>query len=106
MPNLTYIESDGTTHHVEARIDRSVMQIAVEHSVPGILADCGGSCSCGTCHAYVDAQWLDKLPPLSESEAFMLEAVPEPREGSRLCCQLPMRAELDGMVVRLPAEQL
>jgi 2Fe-2S ferredoxin len=106
MPTLTYIESNGATHHVEARIDRTVMQIAVEHSVPGILADCGGSCSCGTCHAYVDAQWRALLPPLSESEAFMLEAVPEPREGSRLCCQIPMRAELDGMVLRLPAEQL
>ena len=106
MPTLTYIESDGTTHSVEARLDRSVMQIAVEHSVPGILADCGGSCSCGTCHAYVDAQWLALLPAVTESEAFMLEAVPEPREGSRLCCQIPMRPELDGMVLRLPAEQL
>ena len=106
MATLTYIEYDGTTRRVEARLDRTVMQIAVEHSVPGILADCGGSCSCGTCHAYIDAPWRDLLPPIAESEAFMLEAVPEPREGSRLCCQLPMRAELDGMVVRLPAEQL
>lgn len=106
MPQLTYIEHDGTVHQVDARIDRTLMQIAVEHAVPGILADCGGSCSCGTCHAYIDVPWRDRLPPISESEAFMLEAVPEPREGSRLCCQLPMRAELDGMVIRLPAEQL
>ena len=106
MPRLTYIENDGTTFDVEARIGRTLMQIAVEHAVPGILADCGGSCSCGTCHAYIDDAWRAKLPPVSESEGFMLEAVPEPREGSRLCCQIPMQPELDGMIVRLPAEQL
>jgi ferredoxin, 2Fe-2S len=106
MATVTFIESSGEVHTVEARLDRTLMQIAVEHSVPGILADCGGSCSCGTCHAYVDAAWLGKLPPVSESEEFMLEAVIDPQEGSRLCCQLPMSAELDGMVLRLPAEQL
>jgi 2Fe-2S ferredoxin len=106
MATITFIEHDGTEHAVEARIDRTVMQIAVEHSVPGILADCGGSCSCGTCHAYIDPAWQDRLPPVSESEGFMLEAVLEPAPGSRLCCQIPMTEALDGMIVRLPAEQL
>ena len=106
MPTVTFIESDGTTHTVDARLNRTLMQIAVEHAVPGILAECGGACSCGTCHAYIGDAWLARLPPLTETEAFMLEAVPEPRANSRLCCQLPMRAELDGMVLRLPVEQL
>lgn len=106
MATVTYIEHDGTVHAVDARIDRTLMQIAVEHAVPGILADCGGSCSCGTCHGYVDSAWLDKLPPISESEEYMLDAVPGRQEGSRLCCQIPMRAELDGVIVRLPSEQL
>jgi ferredoxin, 2Fe-2S len=106
MATITFIEHDGTTHEVQARIDRTVMQIAVEHSVPGILADCGGSCTCGTCHAYINAPWRDLLPPISESEAFMLEAVIKPAGGSRLCCQIAMRKELDGMVVRLPEQQL
>lgn len=106
MATITFIEHNGTTHAVEARFDRTVMQIAVEHSVPGILADCGGSCSCGTCHAYIDAAWRDRLPPVSESEGFMLEAVIAPAEGSRLCCQIAMKEDLDGMIVRLPAEQL
>jgi 2Fe-2S ferredoxin len=106
MATITFIEHDGTTHEVEAKLDRTVMQIAVEHAVPGILADCGGSCSCGTCHAYIDAAWCDRLPPVSESEGFMLEAVIERAEGSRLCCQIPMKADLDGMLVRLPVEQL
>ena len=106
MATLTFIEHDGTTHRVEARPGRSVMQIAVEHAVPGILAECGGSCSCGTCHGYVDPAWVGRLPAVSETEAFMLEAVPEPGPGSRLCCQIAMHGGLDGMVVRLPREQL
>jgi len=106
MPTVTYIEHDGTTHSVEAQPERTLMQIALEHSVPGIVGECGGSCSCGTCHAYVDPAWHDKLPPISETEAFMLEAVLEPRDGSRLCCQIPMRVELDGLVLRVPAEQV
>ena len=106
MAYLTYIEHDGTSHRVEARTDRTVMQIAVDHAVPGILAECGGSCSCGTCHAYFQEPWLDRLPAKSESEIAMLESVLDPREGSRLCCQIPMRDALDGMIVHLPAEQL
>lgn len=106
MPRVTYIESDGTTHNVEAQLDRTLMQIALDNSVRGILGDCGGCCSCGTCHAYVDAAWIDKLPPKSETESFMLEAVPEPREASRLCCQIRMCPELDGIVLRLPVDQI
>ncbi|MEO8298315.1 MAG: 2Fe-2S iron-sulfur cluster-binding protein [Burkholderiales bacterium] len=105
MPTVTFFESNGTQHTVEGALDRSLMQIAVDHSVPGILGDCGGSCSCATCHGYVDPAWLDKLPPLSETEAFMLDVVEERQVGSRLCCQIKMRAELDGIVVHLPADQ-
>ncbi len=105
MPSVTYIEHNGTVHTVAATPNRSLMQIATDNGVPGILGDCGGTCSCATCHGYVDEAWLDKLPAISETESFMLEGVPEPRPGSRLCCQLKMRDELDGIVVRLPAEQ-
>lgn len=106
MPTVTYVENDGTVHEIEAVADRTLMQLAVDHAVPGILGDCGGSCSCATCHGYIDAPWSDKLAPVSETEAFMLEGVPEPRATSRLCCQIKMRAELDGIVVHLPAEQV
>lgn len=106
MPTVTYIENDGTTHRVEAALDRSLMRIAVDNAVPGIIGECGGSASCGTCHGYFDPAWAGKLPPVSETEACMLEFVLEPAENSRLCCQIRMRAELDGIVVRLPAEQI
>jgi 2Fe-2S ferredoxin len=105
MPTVIYIEHTGTSHRVEASLDRTLMQIALDHSVPGILGDCGGSCSCATCHSYIDGDWASRLPVISETEAFMLEGVPEPRETSRLCCQIRMRAELDGIVVHLPQQQ-
>ena len=106
MTTVTYVENNGTTHCVEAPLGRTLMQIAIDHSVPGILGDCGGSCSCATCHGYIDSSWTARLAPISETESFMLEGVPEPRENSRLCCQIKMQPELDGIVVHLPAEQV
>jgi Ferredoxin len=105
MLQVTFIEHDGTAHLVSAPSERTLMQIALDNGVPGILGDCGGSCSCATCHAYVDARWTDKLPAISETETFMLEGVPDPRENSRLCCQIKMQVALDGIVVQLPEEQ-
>lgn len=106
MPTVIYIENNGTEHRVEAALNRTLMQIAVDNAVPGILGDCGGSCSCATCHSYIGPEWAARLPPVSETEMFMLEGVPEPRETSRLCCQIKMSAELDGIVVHMPAEQV
>jgi len=105
MPRVVYIDHAGTRHEVDAPTGRNLMQAALDNDVPGIIGECGGSCSCGTCHGYVDEQWLAKLPPASETEVFMLEGVLEPRDGSRLCCQLRASPELDGIVVRVPKEQ-
>jgi len=106
MPQVVFIDHQGADSRVEAPIGRSLMQVAVDHGISGILGDCGGSCSCATCHGYVDEPWMAKLPPRSETEVFMLEGVSEPRETSRLCCQIRMTSELDGIVVRLPEEQV
>lgn len=105
MPTLTYIEDDGTTRTVEGTADRSLMQLALDHGVAGILGDCGGACSCATCHGYIDERWAPALPPMSETESFMLDAVPDRRANSRLCCQIKLTDELNGIVIRLPAEQ-
>ena len=106
MPQLTFIEADGTHHCIDAPLARSLMQIALDHSVPGILGECGGSCSCGTCHGVIDVSWTPRLPAMNETEVFMLEGIPERQNGSRLCCQIRMTAELDGLVVQLPREQI
>ncbi len=105
MAKVIFIESGNTEHVVDAEPGRSLMQIAVDNAVPGIYGECGGACSCATCHVYVDPQWQDRLPARTSDETFMLEGAYEPHEESRLCCQVKMREELDGLVLRIPLSQ-
>lgn len=105
MPKITYIEHNGTEHVVEAQVGVSVMEAAVKNMVPGIDADCGGACACATCHVYVDPAWLDKTGKAEPMEESMLDFAYQPKENSRLSCQITVRAELDGLVVRLPEFQ-
>lgn len=106
MPAITFIEYDGRARTVEAPVGRTAMQAALDAGVSGILADCGGSCTCATCHAYVDQGWWPKLPPPAASEREMLSAALERREHSRLTCQIRLTPELDGLVLHLPESQL
>jgi ferredoxin, 2Fe-2S len=105
MPKIVFIEHQGTQHEVEADAGRSVMQAAVDNGVPGIVADCSGSCSCGTCHGFVDPAWLAKLPPAGAAESAMLEGLLELQSNSRLTCQITVTLDIDGMIVRLPKSQ-
>ncbi|MCY1284804.1 Ferredoxin-6 [compost metagenome] len=105
MPKVIFIESSDVQHSVEAPSGRSLMQIAVDNMVPGIDGECGGACSCATCHVYVDPAWQERLPPRSGDETFMLEGASAVGESSRLSCQLKMREEWDGLVLRIPATQ-
>ncbi|MBD1552556.1 2Fe-2S iron-sulfur cluster-binding protein [Pseudomonas typographi] len=105
MPTLTFIEHNGTEHHVHGDIGQSVMQAATFASVPGIPADCGGACACATCHCYVDEAWVGRLPEAEGSESDMLDYAFERRDTSRLTCQLWITAEMDGLVLRLPESQ-
>ena len=105
MPKITFIEHDGTEHALEVGTRQSVMQAAMSNSVPGIIADCGGSCSCATCHVYVDEAWRERLPPPSSTEKDMIECALHVQEGSRLSCQIELIEELDGLVIRIPESQ-
>jgi 2Fe-2S ferredoxin len=106
MGRVTYIEFDGTVHTVEIEDGTSLMRGAVANGIPGIDADCGGSCACATCHVHVDAAWAAVVgAPASEAEAELLQLAPEVRDDSRLACQIKMRPDLDGVVVHLPEAQ-
>ena len=83
MVNILFIEHNGTEHPVEAEVGESVMLAAVDNSVPGIDADCGGFCSCATCHVYVSPEWLDKVGPAGPAEDEMLSLTPDRKENSR-----------------------
>ncbi|MEA2755824.1 MAG: ferredoxin, 2Fe-2S [Aliidongia sp.] len=105
MPKIIYVEHDGTEHGLEIRVGLSVMEGAVNNSVPGIDADCGGACACATCHVHVDAAWLDKLPPPDGQERSMIDFAPGSSSDSRLACQIKVTAALDGLIVRMPESQ-
>ena len=106
MAKITYIEHGGTPHTVEVENGLTVMEGAVQNLIPGIDADCGGSCACSTCHVYVAPEWYDRLPGIGLLEADMLDFAWEPSERSRLSCQLEVTPELDGLVVQLPERQI
>ena len=105
MPTITYIEHDGTEHAIDASVGSTVMHVALDNLVPGIDADCGGECSCATCHIMVDDAWMAKVGEPNETEESMLDLNPERQGNSRLSCQIPITEELDGLVVNLPEFQ-
>jgi 2Fe-2S ferredoxin len=106
MPTITYIDQDGTERTVEAEVGSTVMETAINNDVPGILATCGGSCSCATCHVYVDEEWFDRLPPPEIDELDMLDTAHDVEPTSRLSCQITVTEEIDGLVVRTPLRQI
>lgn len=97
---LNVTTPDGERHALEALEGWRVMEVIRDWGLP-ILAECGGACSCATCHVYVDADWLDKLPPRSAEEEEKLDEAFDVRDNSRLSCQILMRDELDGLHVTI-----
>lgn len=105
MPKITYITHDGEAHTVEAEVGSTVMENAVRNMVPGIEAECGGACACATCHVYVDEAWYGKVGAPEPMEEDMLDFAYDVRPMSRLSCQIKVKPEYDGLVVRVPERQ-
>lgn len=106
MIQIRFIRADGTEQTIQARPGQSLMKAAVDADVRGIEADCGGSLTCATCHVMLDEPWIARLPAAIADERDMLDFAASPVEpGSRLSCQIRLTPELDGLVVRLPAQQ-
>lgn len=93
-------DQDGKIHELEGIDGWRVMEIIRDYGLP-IKAECGGCCSCATCHVYVDEAWVDKLYPPQEEEQDLLDTAPDVRDNSRLSCQILMSEELDGLKVTL-----
>jgi 2Fe-2S ferredoxin len=105
MPKIVFIEPTGARREIEAPVGVTVMEVARQHGVAGIVAQCGGACACATCHVYVAPEWLGKLEPREDMEEGMLENAWEPRPNSRLSCQVHVTAELDGLELTVPLRQ-
>ena len=106
MPIITYIEASGRRHDVDVPAGHTLMEGARDNDVPGLLADCGGSCSCGTCKVIVAELWRDRLSAMSELEGGTLEMYEEPGAGERLSCQIVVSDEMAGLVVTMPEKQI
>lgn len=105
MARILFIDSEDAERTVDATDGGSLMSAAVKAGVAGILADCGGACSCATCHVLVDPAWFDRVGGRLPLEDSMLEFAPEVEESSRLSCQVKVTPELEGLVVRVPRSQ-
>ena len=105
MAKITYHTHDGKTQIVDVQNGLTVMEGAVQNDITGIDADCGGGMACATCHVYVKEAWLDKLPTKEDGEEDMLDMAYEPKQNSRLSCQLIISDELDGLEVTIPEKQ-
>jgi 2Fe-2S ferredoxin len=106
MPKVTFVAFNGSKKEADIAEGESVMAGATQNGVEGIVGECGGFCSCATCHVYVDEAWADKLPAISEHEDEMLEGTASERKPtSRLSCQIKVTADLDGMIISTPEIQ-
>ena len=106
MPKITLIEFNGNDHTIDAETGKSLMQNPIDNGVPGIDADCGGACACGTCHCFIEDGWASQTGEADAMEEAMLGMRPDRDDNSRLACQIPVTEEMDGMVVRLPEFQM
>ena len=106
MVKVTYVQPDGAKRTVEMEPGFNVMEGAVRNNIPGIDGDCGGVCSCATCHVHVDPAWIEKTGRVSnEIELAMLDIAENLNDMSRLGCQIELTQDLDGLVVHLPGKE-
>ena len=105
MVRITFVEPDGSRQEIEAEIGESLMANAKARGVDGIIAECGGSLVCGTCHVYLSDAAFALVGPPQNFEVDLLDNVRAPRPTSRLACQITVSPELDGIEIELPTSQ-
>ncbi|MEP5567223.1 MAG: 2Fe-2S iron-sulfur cluster-binding protein [Halioglobus sp.] len=106
MPKITLVEFNGADHTIDAEVGKSLMLNAIDNGVPGIDADCGGACACGTCHVFLEQRWMETAGDSNPLEDSMLSMRPDREEVSRLSCQIEVTDAMDGMIVRMPEYQM
>ena len=104
MPKLIVTTRDGAVQELDGQPGLSVMEIIRDGGVDELLALCGGCCSCATCHVYVDADYAAKIAPMGEDENDLLDSSDHRNDMSRLSCQIPFTADLDGLKITIAAE--
>ncbi len=98
--HLLVTDHDGREHHLEALEGWRVMEVIRDWGLP-IKAECGGACSCATCHVYIDNNWISRLVPPSDEEIDRLDGAFFVESNSRLACQILVTPEMSGMKLTL-----
>jgi len=105
MVKITFVEHEGVRTEVDAEAGQSLMKAATYGEVPGISADCGGNCACGTCRIYVPLEWRTRLPEPLEPEREMIAFWNDTTDGVRLSCQIKVTEQMEGLMLALPEDQ-
>ncbi len=105
MTKIIFIEPNGERKEIDAENGATIMEVALKNSISGIIGECGGACTCATCHVYIDKDWLDRAGEPSDCEEDMLDFAWEVRDESRLSCQIKVCNELDGIIIHVPQKQ-
>ncbi len=104
MPQLIVVDRSGRERAVEGEAGLSVMEVIRDNGFDELLALCGGACACATCHVHVDDAWMDRMPAMGPDEDDLLDTSDFRQANSRLSCQVPFEAGLDGLRVIIAPE--
>jgi len=105
MAKITFLDASGDAREVDINSGFSLMEGAIWNDIEGIIAECGGACSCATCHVLVDPSWMERVGPPNPAESEMIGELEHGGPTSRLSCQVKVSDELDGLVVHVPTGQ-
>ena len=105
MTKIIFITANGEKHEVEAENGATIMEVALQNNIPGIIGECGGACTCATCHVYIDKDWQEKAGEPTVCEEDMLDFASDVRDESRLSCQIKVSDAIDGIIVHVPERQ-
>ncbi len=103
MTNINFKLNDGSTKIINAEDGLTLMEVARDNDL-GIEGTCGGSISCCTCHLIIDEKWFEVVGPPNPDEEDMLDLAVDLQPTSRLGCQIEVKKELEGLVVKIPKE--
>ena len=104
---LNVVMRSGARRSIDATPGLSVKEVLMDGGVDEInaLSNCGGCCSCGTCHVFLDPADLERVPRMRPQEDDLLGIHDNRRSTSRLSCQVIPTDDLDGLTVTVAPEE-
>jgi 2Fe-2S ferredoxin len=96
---------NGESHNLQAPAGWRLMEVLRDYGLP-IRAECGGACSCATCHVHIAGSGRAPLRAPADDELDRLAEIFDADDSSRLACQILTGPQTDGLAVRLAVNSL